>query len=311
MRRIAATDAVLDPPITSQRVPGIATVQEALNRIALNNAALPRIDFGPGEKFRGFFGKQTIAAIRAFQAFAGLGVDGAVGDDTLKALDAALTGSPSPGPTPPRGPTPAGEFFETQARVFNRGIPPVAFLQELVAWGKAAPDEIFIDKATKETDVYASVTGELGPFGDIIHRKACMLEVMRVLAGFESSWKWPTGRDTNNPTEDKPETMSAGAFQVSANSLAFGQDLKDLVAPHGIRDAKRDGKAFQALMKTNHPVAMEYVARLMRHTMRHHGPLHKNRSKFKGALRKPEQSIYPWLERDAVAEFQEFLGLAV
>jgi hypothetical protein len=57
-----------------------------------------------------------------------------------------------------------------------------------------------------------------------------------------------------------------------------------------------------------HAVAFEYVARLMRHTMRHHGPLHKNRSKFKPALRKPEQSIFPWLSRDAVAEFQQLLN---
>ena len=107
-----------------------------------------------------------------------------------------------------------------------------------------------------------------------------MLKVMRVLAGFESSWKWNTGRDTTNPAEDTPDTNSAGPFQVSANSLAFGQDLKDLVrARH--RNAKRDGDEFQALMKANHPLAMEYVARLMRHTMRHNGPLYKDRSTFK------------------------------
>ena len=54
-------------------------------------------------------------------------------------------------------------------------------------------------------------------------------------------------------------------------------------------------------MKANHPLAMEYVARLMRHTMRHNGPLLKDRSKFTGELREKEQSIYPWLSREAVA----------
>ena len=44
--------------------------------------------------------------------------------------------------------------------------------------------------------MYASVITELGPFEDILHRKACMLEVMRVLARFESSWKWNEGIDT-------------------------------------------------------------------------------------------------------------------
>ncbi len=304
IRRIAASDAVLDPPLTSQRIPGIATIQEAINRIALNNPAIPKIDYGAQEKFRGFFGKQTVAAIRAFQAHVGLGVDGVVGDDTLKALDAALSGSSKPKSKI----IPTSEFYETQVRVFNRGIPPVAFLQELVAWGESAPDEIFADKATKETDIYASIVGELGPFGDITHRKACMLEAMRVLAGFESSWKWSTGKDTQNPNENSSDTDSAGAYQVSANSMSFGQDLRDLVASHGILKPKQDGLKFQALMKTNHAVAFEYVARLMRHTMRHHGPLHKNRSKFKLELRKPEQSIFPWLSRDAVGEFQQMLG---
>ncbi|MGV3662023.1 MAG: N-acetylmuramoyl-L-alanine amidase [Prosthecobacter sp.] len=315
MRRIAATDAVLDPPLTSQRIPGIATVQEALNRIALNNPAIPRIDFGAGEKFRGFFGKQTVASIRAFQGFAGLGIDGVVGDDTLKALDAALMGGHAPGPAPALTagtPPPAATFFDTLERVFNRGVPPVAFLQELVAWGRTAPDEIFIDKPAKpkETDVYASVVAELGPFGDLIHRKACMLEIMRVLAGFESSWKWPTGKDTNNPNENSADTDSAGAFQVSANSIGFGADLKALVAPHGILNAKKNGVEFQKLMKANHVVAMEYAARLIRHTRMHHGPLHKGkeRNKFKAPLNKEEQSIYPWLSKDAVAEFQQLLA---
>jgi len=49
---------------------------------------------------------------------------------------------------------------------------------------------------------------------------------------------------------------------VSANSLVFGQDLKALVEPFGIRNAKRDGDAFQALMKTNHTVAFNYISRL-------------------------------------------------
>jgi hypothetical protein len=38
------------------------------------------------------------------------------------------------------------------------------------------------------------------------------------------------------------------------------------------------GIEFQKAMKANHPLAMEYVARLMRQTMRHNGPLYKDRS---------------------------------
>jgi len=244
------------------------------------------------------------AAVKAFQASANIDVDGRVGPDTIKKLDERLMPaaparqpktSPKAAKKPAAGPpTPAGKFVKTRVKVLNRGIPPVDFLQELVAWGKTASADIFVDKETQETDVYASVKKDLGPFNDILYRKAGMLEVMRVLAGFESSWKWNTGRDTTNPDENSPDTISAGPFQVSANSMGFGQDLRDLVAPHGIRNAKRDGDAFQALMKTNHTVAFNYISRLLRHTIRHNGPVKRC-------------EINRWLSRDAAKEFQQLL----
>ena len=317
LAEIAARDVVLREPKPSRRVPGIGTIQQAINRLA-EAAGQPRpIDLGANDKDLGIFGPRTARAIGEVQRRAALGVDGIVGDDTLKALDAALVSAGVGGLTPaePAGqpaaaplaapaankpaagaPPPSdGEFVEALAKVANRGVPPKGFLQELVAWGKTALDEIFEDKETDEKDIYASVKRELGPYDDLIHRKACMLEVMRVLAGFESSWKWNTGRDTSNPDENSPDTISAGPFQVSANSLGFGKDLKDLVAPHGIRNAKRDGNAFQNLMKTNHTVAFEYISRLLRHTIRHNGPVKR-------------AEINKWLSREAVAEFQKFLA---
>ena len=86
---------------------------------------------------------------------------------------------------PSSEPATSVKLVKARARVSNRGVPPNAFLQELVEWAKTAPAEIFEDKQTKEPDVYASVKKDLGPYGDLVHRKACMLEVMRVLAGFE------------------------------------------------------------------------------------------------------------------------------
>jgi len=86
-----------------------------------------------------------------------------------------------------------------------------------------------------------------------------MLEVTRVLAGFESSWNWNEGPDTSaaHPT---PDTLEAGAWQVSANAMNNGQELRDLVlAKVGTTDAT----AFQRAMKQNHPLAMEFVARLL------------------------------------------------
>jgi hypothetical protein len=200
---------------------------------------------------------------------------------------------------------PTETFKATTAKVFNRGSPRISFLQELVAWGKRAPDSIFVDQPGNTKDVYASVVSELGPFGDITHRKACMLEVMRVLAGFESSWNWNEGIDTTRKSATTPKNAEAGAWQVSADSLSFGQDLKDLMG--GL-----NGVDFQRTMKSNHPLSMEYITRLTRHTRMHNGPLYKGseRSIFRPTLRGEEQSIYPWLSRAAVAEFQRQLAFS-
>ena len=180
-------------------------------------------------------------------------------------------------------------YAATKQRVLNRGVPPDAFLDELVAWGKDAPDEIF--EPNDATDVYSSVSAELGPWDDVAHRRAVMLEVMRVLAGFESSWKWNEGRDTNNPSSITANTTEAGAWQVSADSMNFGQELKDLVKD---QVGTLEGNAFQKAMKENHPLAMEYIARLLRRTTRHNGPVARG-------------EINEWLRRDAVAEFQDLL----
>jgi hypothetical protein len=132
-----------------------------------------------------------------------------------------------------------------------------------------------------------------------------MLEVMRVLAGFESSWDWNEGIDTTRVVADTDENSEAGAWQVSANSTNFGPDLKALVKREV---GNLNGIEFQRAMKSNHALAMEYVARLLRHTMRHNGPLYKVRTKFPPALQGERHSIYPWLSREAVAEFQRFLA---
>jgi peptidoglycan hydrolase-like protein with peptidoglycan-binding domain len=302
LRRIAQGALVLVKPEQPKLVEGIAPVQDALNLIAKASPAVPAISFGTNNQFRGWFGAKTEAAVIAFQKLSGLSTDGKIGKETLRALDDALIagglgGTGGAGKTPLKDkakPAAAGSFVKTLAKVHNRGIPPVSFLQELVQWGKTAAKEIFTDRDTKEKDVYASVQEFLGPYGKLIHRKACMLEIMRVLAGFESSWKWNTGQDTSNPDENSPDTISAGPFQVSSNSLVFGQDLKDLVAPFGITKPKLHGDAFQKLMKTNHTVAFNYIARLLRHTIRHNGPVKRG-------------EINKWLSRDAVAEFEKLL----
>lgn len=182
------------------------------------------------------------------------------------------------------------KYNATKQHVKNRGIPSDAFLDELIAWGKSAPDEIFAPN--NASDVYSSVKNTLGPWNGLPHRRAVMLEVMRVLGGFESSWHWNAGRDVTNSTSVTPETIEAGLWQVSANAMNFGQELKDLVRS---KVGSLDGNAFQAAMKQDHELAMEFIGRLLRRTTRHNGPVLRH-------------EIDAWLRRDAVEEFLTFLG---
>lgn len=171
---------------------------------------------------------------------------------------------------------------------------------ELVAWGGTAADEIFAPNAN--ADIYSKVKAELGPWADNFHRRAVMLEVMRVLAGFESSWHWNEGVDTSRAGGDTSENSEAGAWQVSYDARRLSPELPPLLSSKGITS----GLQFQQVTKSDHPFAMEFVSRLMRYNTKHNGPLYKGdeRDAIRSSLRGAEHSIYPWLSRDAVSEFE-------
>lgn len=180
-------------------------------------------------------------------------------------------------------------FEVCRAKVHNRGRPPIAFLEELVDWTRGASDDIFVESAGQ--DIYASVVGELGPWKSLRHRKAAMMEVLRVLGGFESSWSWQEGKDVTGENSDTPCTEEAGLFQCSGNSMSHDASLKALLVKVS---GKSDCDTFRQVTKDNHAFAFEYCARLLRFTTNHHGPI-------KG------RHIHPWLSTDAVAEFESFL----
>ena len=160
-------------------------------------------------------------------------------------------------------------FVACKQRVFNRGKPSDDFLNQLVDWGATASEEIFVRN----------------------DRIAAMLEVLRVLAGFESSWDWNAGRDITNPNSNQPCTEEAGVLQVSGDSMNFDASLKDLVRR---TQGNTDCTTFRATTKSNHPFALEYCARLLRFTTNHHGPVKR-------------KEINEWLRRDAMAELLGFL----
>ena len=67
-------------------------------------------------------------------------------------------------------------FTALKQHVANRGVAPDDFLDELIAWGKQAPGEIFAPNPND--DVYSSVVNALGPWEGTSHRRAVMLEVV-------------------------------------------------------------------------------------------------------------------------------------
>ncbi|MGH8522193.1 MAG: hypothetical protein ACREU9_12405 [Gammaproteobacteria bacterium] len=181
-------------------------------------------------------------------------------------------------------------FVACKSKVHNRGKPPESFLNEIIDWARSAPDEIF--QPNEIQDIYSNVVADLGPWKSLTHRKATMLEVLRVLGGFESSWKWEEGVDITNPDSNTSCTEEAGIFQCSGNSMSFDTTLKGLLMQ---ATGKTDCETFKEETKSNHEFAIEYCARLIRFTVNHHGPIKR-------------KEINSWLRRDAVAEFESFLS---
>jgi hypothetical protein len=184
------------------------------------------------------------------------------------------------------------DFVSTKVRVKNRGVPPDGFLTELVQWGRNAPADIFAPNDEPD-DIYATIKPVLGPWGSPAHRRAVMLEVMRVHAGMESSWNWNEGVDTTNQTSMANKTgQETGIFQVSFDSEWIEHaKMKPFAEAHDIATVDK----FIPAMKSNHKLALEYYARLVRINIRWAGPIVRH-------------EIDPWLSRAAVSEFINLLS---
>lgn len=180
-------------------------------------------------------------------------------------------------------------YLATLHAVQGHGAPPTSFLDVLVRTLKSLPDSVFA--ADLNHDIYSVLAPVLGPWQGLGHRRAVMAEALRVLAGYESNWKWTEGADTTAGHE-APDEVEAGAFQVSANSLHFDASLVECVdAAAGCHDPE----TFCTAMKTKPELAVEYCARLLRYSTRWDGPINR------GWV---AQAVWP----PAVAEFELLLS---
>ncbi len=182
-------------------------------------------------------------------------------------------------------------------KVLNRGIPPASFVSTIVAWAKTADPDIFAPNPNPR-DIYSTIADVLGnpkpaPRWAGIDRRAVMLEVMRVHAGFESSWDWTEGVDvTNHSSVAHIEGEETGIFQVSFDSTYLGGGaMKQFTIEHGIDTPRK----FINGMKADHNLALKYYARLIRVSVQWAGPIKRH-------------EIDAWVKRDAVKEFEALLS---
>ena len=175
----------------------------------------------------------------------------------------------------------------------QHGSAPKAFLDILVECSRVLPRDVYAINA-EPGDIYTLVRPQLGPYTGILHRAGVMLEVLRVVAGFESDWDWSEGVDiTNSRSVADKRGEETGAWQVSWDSLSFGDDLKECARRY---TGSLNVDPFIAQMKTDRMFAVEYVTRLLRH-----------KTRWAGTLNRFEQTR-AWLSRESVAEFMQALA---
>jgi len=186
-------------------------------------------------------------------------------------------------------------YTALKSKVKDRKPVPDSFLDELVAWGRTAPDEIFAPNSEPH-DVMPLLKPILGPWDSLLRRKCAMLELLRCLGGFESSWNWNEGVDkTNQHSQTHIEGEETGIFQVSYDSLWLeknGTTLSDCLRRHGVNPITV--REFIDTMKSDHTLALEYAARLLRISYLWDGPIKRG-------------EINSSLSPDAVAELQTLM----
>ncbi len=170
---------------------------------------------------------------------------------------------------------------------------PKSFLDDLIDAIDPLPDDVFAENPVH--DIYAVMKSTLGPYSNLLHRKAVMCEVLRVQAAFESDWDWNEGVDVgNHHSLTHIEGEETGAFQVSFDSTNLGHSA---MRPFAIAHQINSPEKFITAMKQNHRLAVEYCARLLRVS-----------TAWCGTINDPTKVI-SHVRRDAVEEFKSFLHI--
>lgn len=200
-------------------------------------------------------------------------------------------------------------FNACLGKVYNRGNATQDFLETLVNWARSASDELFAPNSTP-VDIFTFIKSTLAtPVGkdpsgtpvyhwdSLLHRKAAMLEAMRVHAGFESSWNWTQGVDTKNKQSmEDPRCEETGIFQLSFNITGIhGGALLGFARQMNIDTPDK----FIPAMKQNHALCLEMYARAVRLSIAWAGPMIHTHG---------TNSIIPWLSRPAMSELENLLG---
>lgn len=205
------------------------------------------------------------------------------------------------------------KYTASKVEIFNRGVPSDSFIDEILTCIRLLPDKFFA--VNKNFDIYSKTFLELGPWENLLHRKAGIAHILIVLGMFESSGNWKEGVDSSRRTATTKENAEAGAWQESWDARRLDSTLAEFLQNNSITN----GVEFQQRMKTDHCFAVAFTILLLRIDIKDYsrianGPIRKGKEREKTwpdrpRLWKAEESIYPWLSRLAVKEIMKFLSM--
>jgi hypothetical protein len=164
-------------------------------------------------------------------------------------------------------------FDELKQTFGGHGPAPEAFFSDLLDWQKTAADEIFAANEEPD-DVFGIIKPVLhpdGPWESLMQRKAALLYMGMIHAGYESDWRYQEGVDTTNAASMAHLTgQESGMFQESFDSTFLGHFA---MRPFAIANGIDDPADFIARMKSDHRLAFEYYFRSSRISFKWAGPL--------------------------------------